>query len=74
MLLGLGQGGFFDGIVLHRVLQRHHAVTSAGCPADSVENMRINTLADGLFHGATCAFTVAEVALPWRAARRSHAR
>ena len=74
VLLGLGLGGFFDGIVLHQVLQWHHMVTSAGFPADSVENLRINTLADGLFHGATYAFTVAGVALLWRAARRSHAR
>ena len=74
ILLGLGLGGFFDGIVLHQVLQWHHMVTSAGYPADSVENLRINTLADGLFHGATYAFTVAGVALLWRAARRPHAR
>ncbi|HEX2265802.1 MAG TPA: DUF2243 domain-containing protein [Solirubrobacterales bacterium] len=30
MLFGLGLGGFFNGIVLHQLLQRHHIVTSAG--------------------------------------------
>ena len=28
ILLGLGLGGFFDGIVLHQLLQRHHVVSS----------------------------------------------
>ena len=28
--LGLGLGGFFDGIVLHQILQWHHTATSAG--------------------------------------------
>ena len=28
--LGLGLGGFFDGIVLHQILQWHHMATSAG--------------------------------------------
>ena len=74
VLLGLGLGGFFDGIVLHQVLQWHHLLTSAGYPADSVTNLRINTLADGLFHGAAYAFTLAGVVLLWRAARRTHAR
>ena len=74
VLLGLGLGGFFDGIVLHQMLQWHHMLTSAGYPADSVANLRINTLADGLFHGATYALTVAGIALLWRAARRTHAR
>src|SRR5215203_5499138 len=48
----LGLGGFFDGIVLHQILQWHHMLTSAGYPADSVENLNINTFLDGIFHGA----------------------
>ena len=36
VLFGLGLGGFFDGIVLHQVLQWHHMLTSAGYPPDSV--------------------------------------
>lgn len=50
---GLGLGGFFDGIVLHQVLQWHHMLTSAGFPASDLPSMRINTLADGLFNAAT---------------------
>ena len=43
IFLGLGLGGFFDGIVLHQILQWHHMLTSAGYPADSVHNQQVNT-------------------------------
>jgi uncharacterized membrane protein len=49
VLLGLGLGGFFGGIILHQVLQWHHMFTSAGYPANIVENLELNTLGDGLF-------------------------
>lgn len=74
VLFGLGLGGFFDGIVLHQVLQWHHMLTSAGYPADSVANLEINTLADGLFHASTYAFVLAGLAVLWRSARRTHLR
>jgi uncharacterized membrane protein len=53
VVLGIGLGGFVDGIVLHQILQWHHMLTSAGYPADTVRNLRINTLFDGLFHAVT---------------------
>jgi uncharacterized membrane protein len=70
--LGLGLGGFFDGIVLHQLLQWHHIATSAGYPADSLENLRFNTLLDGLFHVATYLLVVLGLVLFWRSARRRH--
>lgn len=72
VLLGLGLGGFFDGIVLHQLLQWHHMVSSAGYPPDTVANMRINVFADGLFHAATYVFVVAGILVLWRQARRPH--
>ncbi len=74
ILFGLGLGGFFDGIVLHQILQWHHMLTSAGYPADSVANLQLNTLADGLFHASTYIFVVAGLAILWRRARRVHLR
>lgn len=74
VLLGLGLGGFFDGIVLHQVLQWHHLLTSAGFPADSVENLRLNTLADGLFHASAYAFVLAGLVALWRKGGRGQAR
>jgi Predicted membrane protein (DUF2243) len=53
ILFGLGLGGFFDGIVLHQMLQWQHMLTDAGYPATSIENLKINTLWDGLFHATT---------------------
>jgi uncharacterized membrane protein len=53
ILFGLGLGGFFDGIVLHQLLQWHHMLTSFGYPADNVRNLEINTLWDGIFHSST---------------------
>ena len=74
ILFGLGLGGFFDGILLHQVLQWHHMLTSAGYPADSVPHLEINTLWDGLFHLSTYGCVVLGLLFLWRAARRTHAR
>jgi uncharacterized membrane protein len=74
LLFGLGLGGFFDGIVLHQLLQWHHMLTSAGYPADSVANLEVNTFYDGLFHASTYLFVVAALAILWRRARRPHGR
>jgi uncharacterized membrane protein len=45
--VGLGPGGFLDGIVLHQVLQRHHMLTGDGGGEAGLE---ANTLVDGFFH------------------------
>jgi uncharacterized membrane protein len=60
VLLGLGLGGFFDGIVLHQILQWHHMVSTPR-PPDTLANVELNTLGDGMFHAATWIVTVAGV-------------
>jgi len=67
VLFGLGLGGFFDGIVFHQILQWHHMVSS-WYPPTSLENLRINTVWDGLFHSLTWLFVVAGIVLFWRRA------
>jgi uncharacterized membrane protein len=74
ILFGLGLGGFFDGIVLHQILQWHHMLTDAGYPATSVENLKINTFWDGLFHATTYLFVATGLMVLWRASRRRHVR
>jgi len=74
ILLGMGLGGFFDGIVLHQLLQWHHLVTSAGYPPDTVENLKVNTFWDGVFHSLTYVFVVVGLVILWRAARRGLVR
>ena len=71
VVLGMGLGGFFDGIVLHQILQWHHMLSAHPDPTVAGD-LRLNVLADGLFHAATYLFTVAGVALLWRARRRGN--
>jgi uncharacterized membrane protein len=54
ILLGLGLGGFIDGIVLHQVLQWHHMVSEVeGLGPTDLGNLQMNVVADGLFHALT---------------------
>ena len=66
VLLGIGLGGFFDGIVLHQILQWHHMVSTAA-PPTTLESLELNTLADGLFHAAMWIVTVGGVLVLVRA-------
>lgn len=71
ILFGLGLGGFFDGIVLHQVLQWHHMLSS-WYPVDTIENLKLNTLWDGVFHSSTYIFVVLGLFILWRAAHQRH--
>ena len=55
VFFGLGLGGFFDGIVLHQVLQWHHMLSS-WYPVNTIENLELNTRWGGIFHSATYLF------------------
>ena len=59
LLLGVGLGGFLDGIVLHQLLQWHHMLTgTAETRATTLALLEENTVADGLFHIATWLFVL----------------
>ncbi len=71
-LLGVGLGGLFDGILLHQVLQWHHLLSTTeqwGSPTPP--NIRINTMADGLFHAITWILVPLGLTMLWRAIRTS---
>jgi uncharacterized membrane protein len=69
ILLGIGLGGFVDGIVLHQILQWHHMLSSEGSyPATTTAGLETNTLWDGLFHAATWVAVVVGIYLLWRRA------
>ena len=75
VVLGLGLGGFFDGIVLHQILGWHHMVcTTATCQATSVEHMKIQNTQDGFFHLAVWIITIVGVILLFRAAHQQAQR
>jgi uncharacterized membrane protein len=66
-LLGIGLGGFVDGIVLHQILQWHHMLTNEGSsPSTTVAGLETNTLWNGLFHGFTWLAVAAGIAVLWR--------
>ncbi len=77
VLLGIGLGGFLDGIVLHQILRWHHMV-SDDVSVRSVAGLEDNTLADGVFHAVMWTITLvgslvaikawrnSEVAPSWR--------
>ena len=67
--LGVGLGGFVDGIVFHQLLQTH-GMLSALYPPDTVVNLEFNMIWDGLFHAFTWGMTTAGVVLLWRAGTR----
>jgi uncharacterized membrane protein len=68
VLLGIGLGGFVDGIVLHQIAQWHQML-SAVVPPESMAAMRRNMAADGWFHAAVWIVTLAGVMVLWRAVR-----
>jgi uncharacterized membrane protein len=74
VLVGIGLGGFVDGIVLHQVLQWHHMLTDYGAydryPPGTVSDLETNTLWDGVFHSVTWIPTVVGLVLLYRAAQR----
>ena len=70
LLLGVGLGGFIDGIVLHQVLQWHHLVSETErYGGRTVDDLRANVVADGLFHTATWLFVAAGIVALWRVAK-----
>ncbi len=68
VVLGLGLGGFADGIALHQIAQWHN-MGSAVLPPTTMDAMRRNMAWDGWFHVATLALTVLGVYLLLRDAR-----
>src|SRR3982751_1238986 len=74
-LLGIGMGGFVDGILFHQILQLHNMLSAkyprAGADAaTALVNVEINMFWDGLFHALTWTMTALGLALLWRVARR----
>lgn len=80
LMIGVGLGGFVDGILLHQVLQWHHMLSStvndnvgiATYPVDTVAGLEVNTLWDGLFHATAWIFVL--VGLMWARRRWSQRR
>ncbi len=69
LALGVGLGGFFDGIVFHQILQVHNML-SGWLPVTDLVSAKTNMVWDGVFHAAVWVISLIGVGLLWRAARR----
>ncbi|MDB5512601.1 MAG: hypothetical protein JWR08_2084 [Enterovirga sp.] len=64
-VLGFALGGFIDGILLHQVLQWHHLLSLV--EGEALRDLRVQILADGLFHVLMYAIAILGLWLLWRA-------
>lgn len=69
-VIGIGMGGFLDGIVFHQILQIHNML-SARVPTDTLVGAKVNMVWDGLFHAGVWSATAIGILLLWRAVTRS---
>ena len=72
IVLGLGLGGFVDGIALHQIAQWHN-MGSAVLPPVTMEAMKQNMAWDGWFHVVTLILTTAGTYMLLGAARHGAA-
>jgi uncharacterized membrane protein len=72
VVLGVGLGGFADGIALHQIAQWHNMGSSI-LPPDTMAAMRQNMVWDGLFHLVTWLITLIGVFMLWSESRSRRA-
>lgn len=66
VVLGIALGGFFDGILLHQVLQWHHLLSLV----PGMDDLRLQVMWDGYFHLLMYVLAVLGLWGMWRARRR----
>jgi uncharacterized membrane protein len=71
MVLGIGLGGFFDGIVFHQIFQ-WHAMISNILPPSTLMSKSVNMFWDGIFHFFTLSVVIVGVVLFWKLLRRKN--
>jgi uncharacterized membrane protein len=64
-ILGIGLGGFIDGIVLHQVLQWHEMLSNK-LPPSTLVNKSVNMFWDGVFHAFCLLVVFVGVILFWK--------
>jgi uncharacterized membrane protein len=65
MVLGIGIGGFIDGIVLHQILQWHEMLSNK-LPPSTLQAKSVNMFWDGIFHAFTLLVVITGIILLWR--------
>lgn len=69
IVLGIGIGGFIDGIVFHQILQWHQMISNKIPPVTYVAKS-VNMFWDGIFHAVTLAITTTGIVLLWKLLKR----
>lgn len=69
MVLGIGLGGFIDGIALHQILQWHEMLSNKLPPVDLVSKS-VNMFWDGIFHLFCLLVAFAGIIMLWKAGRK----
>lgn len=72
LAIGIGMGGFVDGILFHQILQLHNMM-SARIPNTDYVGAKVNMVWDGVFHAGVWMITAIGIVLLWRAGRSSGA-
>jgi uncharacterized membrane protein len=68
IVLGVGLGGFVDGILLHMILRWHHMLSNV-VPPDTMAGIHTNMMWDGMFHVLTWTITLLGIFMLWNLAR-----
>lgn len=68
IILGIGLGGFMDGIIFHQLLQAH-SMLSGRLSLDILVDVKTSMVWDGLFHTLTWITTAAGLAVLWQAGK-----
>ncbi len=71
-VLGIGFGGFADGIVLHQILQVHEMLSNK-IPATNYIGKSVNMFWDGIFHAFCLIVALIGVVLLWKVMQRQDA-
>ncbi|MES2208531.1 MAG: DUF2243 domain-containing protein [Pseudomonadota bacterium] len=71
-LIGIGMGGFVDGIIFHQIFQLHN-MFSAKLPPDTLVNIEVNMFWDGIFHVFTWLMTAIGIFLLWQVGKKRNA-
>ncbi|WP_083195758.1 DUF2243 domain-containing protein [Flavobacterium piscis] len=69
IVLGIGIGGFTDGIILHQILQWHEMFSNK-FPPMTVLQKSVNMFWDGIFHLFTLLSTIIGIYLLWKLMRK----
>ena len=68
-LMGIGLGGFFDGILFHQILEIHNMLSN-WVPRTTLVNEEINMFWNGLFHAFCYIAVLTALFLLWKAITR----